>query len=81
MVSIKYLGHSAFQLFGVRGTVLIDPFLTGNAKAAASPNEVEADLILVSHAHGDHLGDAIDISKRTGAPILGTYELATYAEG
>ncbi len=79
MVSIKYLGHSAFQLLGSRGTVLIDPFLSGNAKAAVAPNEVEADLILVSHAHGDHFGDAIDIAKRTGAPILGTFELAAYA--
>ena len=52
-------------------TVLIDPFLTGNPKAAASADEVEADAILLTHGHGDHLGDTVDIAKRTGATVRG----------
>ena len=49
--------------------VLIDPFLTGNPKAAAKADEVPADLILVSHGHGDHVGDAVAIAGRTGATV------------
>jgi len=77
-VAVKYLGHSAFLLTYDKAAILIDPFLSGNPCAAASPSQVHADLILVTHAHSDHLGDAIDISKRTGAPILSTFELAGY---
>jgi len=59
--------------------LLIDPFLTGNPLAAVSADEVEADYILVSHAHGDHLGDAVAIAQRTGATIVSNHEIATYA--
>lgn len=78
MVSINYLGHSAFIIEGSRGNILIDPFIKGNPMAVA-PKDLKVDLILVTHAHGDHLGDAIEISKRTGAPIHSTYEIANYA--
>ena len=53
-----------------------DPFLTGNPLAAASADEVEADEILLTHGHGDHLGDTVDIAKRTGATVLAIKELA-----
>lgn len=77
-VHVRYLGHSAFEVSTSKGFVLIDPFLEGNPKAAARPEELDADVILVTHAHGDHLGDAIAIAKRTGAVIVGTFELANY---
>lgn len=81
MPSITYLGHSAFIVTSSKGKVLIDPFLEGNPKAAIDPKKVAADVILVTHAHGDHLGDAVSIAKRTGAVIVGTYELAQYCAG
>ena len=54
----------------------IDPFLTGNPKAAATADEVDADVILLTHGHGDHLGDTVDIAKRTGATVVAIVELA-----
>jgi L-ascorbate metabolism protein UlaG (beta-lactamase superfamily) len=78
MIKVTYLGHSAFRIETGGKNILIDPFLEGNPKAASKPDEVPADLILVTHGHGDHLGDAIAIAKRTGAPIMGNFELANY---
>ncbi|MEM3856919.1 MAG: metal-dependent hydrolase [Thermoprotei archaeon] len=75
MVKLKFLGHACFQLSHSGKSVLFDPFLKGNPKAAAGPDRVPADLILVSHGHSDHLGDAVEISKRTGAPVFTTFEL------
>lgn len=78
MVDIVYLGHSAFLLESSKGKILIDPFITGNPLASA-PKDLKPDLILVTHAHGDHLGDAIEISKKTRAPVHSTFEIANYA--
>jgi L-ascorbate metabolism protein UlaG (beta-lactamase superfamily) len=75
-MDIRFLGHSAFALTHEATTVLVDPFLTGNPKAAADAAEVEADAILVTHAHADHLGDTVDIARRTGATVVASVELA-----
>ena len=75
-MKIRYLGHSAFELTDGTSTLLVDPFLTGNPKAAASPDELAADAILVTHGHGDHLGDTVAIAKRTGATVVAIVELA-----
>ncbi len=75
-MEIRYLGHSAIQLTHDGTTVLVDPFLTGNPKAAASADEVSADAILLTHGHVDHLGDTVAIAKRTGAEVLAIVELA-----
>ncbi|MEA2252663.1 MAG: hypothetical protein QOC78_3286 [Solirubrobacteraceae bacterium] len=75
-MDIRFLGHAAFALEHDGTTVLIDPFLTGNPKAAASADEVAADAILLTHGHGDHLGDTVAIAKRTGAPVVAIVELA-----
>lgn len=80
MVDIRYLGHSAFALEADGRQVLIDPFLTGNPKAAAKADEFNPVAILLTHAHSDHVGDTLDIAKRTGATIIGTFELGTYFE-
>jgi L-ascorbate metabolism protein UlaG (beta-lactamase superfamily) len=77
-MDIRFLGHAAFALEHDGKTVLIDPFLTGNPKAAASADEVSADAILLTHGHGDHYGDTVDIAKRTGAPVVANYEVALY---
>ncbi len=74
--AVTFLGHAAFQLTGGGITILIDPYLTGNPQAAASPETLEADYILVTHAHQDHLGDTVAIAKRTGAKVVATAEVA-----
>ena len=75
-MDIRFLGHAAFALEHGGTTVLIDPFLTGNPKAAASADEVAADAILLSHGHGDHYGDTVAIAKRTGATVVAITEIA-----
>ena len=75
-MDIRFLGQSAFELTAGDTSILVDPFLTGNPKAAAQASEVEADAILLTHGHVDHLGDTVDIAKRTGAPVVAIVELA-----
>jgi L-ascorbate metabolism protein UlaG (beta-lactamase superfamily) len=58
--------------------VLVDPFLSGNPKAPVQAADVKCDFILVSHGHGDHLGDTIPIAKRNEATVISTYEVATH---
>jgi L-ascorbate metabolism protein UlaG (beta-lactamase superfamily) len=75
-MEIKFLGHAAFAIEHEGKTALIDPFLTGNPKAAVSADEVAADVILLTHGHGDHIGDTVAIAKRTGATVVAIVELA-----
>ena len=75
-VDVRYLGHSCFELAAGGATVLVDPFLSDNPKAAASADEVEPDVILLTHGHFDHIGDTVDIAKRTSAPVVAITELA-----
>jgi len=75
-VEIRFLGHAAFALTHEGTTVLIDPFLTGNPKAAISADEVQADAILLTHGHADHFGDTVAIAQRTGAEVLAIVEIA-----
>jgi L-ascorbate metabolism protein UlaG (beta-lactamase superfamily) len=76
-VDVRFLGQACFELKSGDTTVLTDPFLTGNPLAAASADEVSPDVILLTHGHGDHLGDTVDIAKRTGATVLAIVELAS----
>ena len=80
-MDIRFLGHAAFELSDGDTSVLIDPFLTGNPKAAARPDDLNPTTILLTHGHGDHIGDTVDIAKRTGAPVLAITELAGELEG
>lgn len=75
-MDVRFLGHACFALSDGDTTVLIDPFLTGNPKAAASADEVAATTLLLTHGHGDHVGDTVAIAKRTGAPLVAITELA-----
>jgi L-ascorbate metabolism protein UlaG (beta-lactamase superfamily) len=60
--------------------LIIDPYLTGNPAAAAKAAEIEVTHVLVTHGHGDHVGDAVAIAKRTGATIIANFELAMLCE-
>ena len=77
-MKFTFLGHSAGYLETGSDKFLIDPFLTGNPKAAVAADRVEPTFILLTHGHSDHVGDAVAISKRTGAPIITTFELASW---
>ncbi len=78
-MKVTWLGHAAFLLEG-KDRILVDPFLTGNPSAPVEATDVACDLICVSHAHGDHFGDAVDVATRNGAPIVAIFEVATAAE-
>src|ERR671911_2044112 len=75
-VDVRFLGQACFELKAGDTTVLTDPFLTGNPLAAASADEVEPNVILLTHGHQDHFGDTIDIANRTGATVVAITELA-----
>jgi len=77
-VKLTFLGHAAWLIESEGLHILMDPFLTGNPVAPRSAETVPADFILISHAHGDHLGDSIAIAKRTGATIISNFEIANY---
>jgi L-ascorbate metabolism protein UlaG (beta-lactamase superfamily) len=78
---VRWLGHACLLIESDGKRVLIDPFLTGNPMAAAKPEEFEADVILVSHGHEDHLGDTLAIARRTGATVVANYELGSWLKG
>jgi L-ascorbate metabolism protein UlaG (beta-lactamase superfamily) len=75
-MDVRFLGHACFALSDGDTTVLIDPFLSGNPKGAASADEVDATTLLLTHGHADHVGDTVAIGKRTGAPLVAITELA-----
>jgi L-ascorbate metabolism protein UlaG (beta-lactamase superfamily) len=79
-VKLTWLGHSAFALDVDSHPVLIDPFLTGNPLAAADPNTVAAEYILITHGHGDHVGDTVNIAKRTGAKVICNFEIGNWLQ-
>ncbi len=71
---IEYLGHSAFYIQTQKAKILIDPFIL----PPLTPFNQEVSDIFVTHGHGDHIGDAINISKTKGAQITTMFELANY---
>ena len=75
-MKIIYLSHSCFLVETSSHRLIIDPFLTSNPLARTKASDIECDYILVSHGHEDHLGDAVEISKRTGATLVANFEVA-----
>ena len=75
-MDIRFLGHAAFELTEGDTRILIDPFLTGNPKAAVSADELDPTHIFLTHGHADHIGDTVDIAKRTNAKVVAIVELA-----
>ena len=81
MLTYTYYGHSCFLLDDGKYKVLTDPFLTENPLATAKTEDIQCDFILVSHGHFDHLGQAEEIAKRTGAQVLAIPEILGTMDG
>jgi L-ascorbate metabolism protein UlaG (beta-lactamase superfamily) len=80
-MKFTFYGHACFSIETAGKKLLFDPFITGNELAKnIDINTIEADHILASHGHGDHVGDLIAIAKRTGAKVIAAYEIASWAE-
>ena len=80
---IVWYGHSTFRLEFSDKVVIIDPFLTGNPAFTGDPVEAAEGTthVLITHGHGDHIGDALTIADRTGAKIVANYEICMWLAG
>ena len=78
MIKITHHGHSTFEINTGKHTILIDPFFTWNPNAKVKSADVKADFIVLSHAHGDHLGDTMEIAKNNDVTIIAVHELDEY---
>ena len=77
-MKLKWLGHSCFIVEG-NDRIIIDPFITGNPLATVKAEEIDVDIVAITHGHGDHLGDGIEIAKRSNATMVAIHEIAQYA--
>lgn len=81
MATLTFYGHSTFGIETDDGTrLIIDPFFEDNPQYEGSLDAIEADFILITHGHYDHISDALPLAKRTGATIIASFEIATYME-
>lgn len=80
-VTVTWYGHSAFAFLSPKGRVLlIDPWLDNPSAPAGAKDIATVDIILVTHGHGDHLGNTVELARRTGAHVYAIYELALYLQ-
>ena len=77
-LEITFLGHSGFRLSDGTHALVIDPFLSGNPLAAMSAGQIECDYIALSHGHADHLGDTVEIARRTNATVIAVFEICNF---
>ncbi len=75
---LTYYGHGTFQVETAGKTIIIDPFFTGNPASPVKAQDVSPDVLIVSHGHGDHVGDAVDIAKRSGALVIANFEICEW---
>jgi L-ascorbate metabolism protein UlaG (beta-lactamase superfamily) len=78
VLSLTYIGHSAFALTDGSHSLLVDPFITGNPAATVSASEFSPHTILLTHAHNDHMGDTVPIAKRAGSHVIALFEIANW---
>lgn len=77
-IELTWLGHSAFQIRSFEKTLLIDPFLTGNPRAACAAEDLQPDAIILTHGHEDHVGDVVSIARRSGALVIANFEICQW---
>lgn len=77
-VKLTWFGHAALGLETGGYRLLVDPFLSGNPAASTSPESVSADFVLITHGHGDHVGDAVQIAKRSDALVISNFEICNW---
>src|SRR5210317_1373864 len=80
-LKITWYSHASFLIETDKARLLVDPFITGNPLSPVTAEDVQADYILVSHGHGDHVGDSVSIAKRTGAMVIANHEIQTWMSG
>ncbi len=80
-IKLTWYGHAVFALNVGGDHILVDPFFTDNSLSPVSADAVEADYILITHGHGDHIGDAVDIAQRTGALVISNFEICNWLQG
>ena len=76
MINLTWYGHAVWRVAIGDTIILIDPFFSGNPLAPVQAEELEADYIIVTHGHGDHVGDTVSIARRTGATVIANAEIA-----
>ena len=78
MLKLTYHGHSCFELEADGHRVIVDPFLNGNSHTRVKPGDIRCEAVLVSHGHGDHVGDAVEIAKKNRCPVISNFEIANW---
>lgn len=80
MATLTYYGHATWGIETKGVSILIDPFFTGNPMTKVKAGGVAANFIILTHAHGDHYGDTVEIAKRTGATLISNFEIVAYCQ-
>jgi len=77
-ITVTWYSHACFMIETAKVKLLTDPFISGNPLAPVAPADLAPDAILISHGHGDHVGDTVEIAKRTGAMVISNFEIQNW---
>ncbi|MDZ5472502.1 metal-dependent hydrolase [Bacillus sp. 31A1R] len=77
-MKVSYHGHSVVKIEANGKTILIDPFISGNGLTDLKVNDIKPDVIILTHGHGDHVGDTVELAKNNDSLVIANFELSTY---